>query len=329
MRRCTFLTFTCLTLLLLWSACGGSSSPSRTPGTANGPGSLISTATDGSLVEIHLSDGSRTTFMQPEPGGYLLFPSVSPDGARIAYVSQGAPGAPGTVVDAGFDLWTAARDGSGPRAIFHHTSPNQQVTVPQWLDGRRLLAIVQERSEDGIIFVLERFDAETGDRQRVLTDVLTFGVSSDGSRIAFTRLEAAGLTLNTAAADGASSHVLLSPGDRLSPFSWPRYAPDGRKLAFTAAESPSVAAQRLVSFGPPVAPAADGAPQDVWAVDSDGGTPSRVAELQEDNPAITWSGDGRHIYANGTKGLFDIDVATGAVRRIGDGTFHAQIVWAP
>ena len=44
---------------------------------------------------------------------------------------------------------------------------------------------------------------------------------------------------------------------------------------------------------------------------------------------VTWSGDGHHIYANGTKGLFDIDVATGAVHRIGDGTFHAQIAWAP
>ena len=60
-----------------------------------------------------------------------------------------------------------------------------------------------------------------------------------------------------------------------------------------------------------------------------GGARVRVADLKEDLPALTWSGDGKHIYVLGAAGLYDVNVETGAVNRLGEGAFHGQIVWAP
>jgi hypothetical protein len=64
-------------------------------------------------------------------------------------------------------------------------------------------------------------------------------------------------------------------------------------------------------------------------VDAAGGQAVRVADLKEDLPSITWDGTGERIYASGVNGLYEINVTTGIVERIGEGAFHAQITWAP
>ena len=73
----------------------------------------------------------------------------------------------------------------------------------------------------------------------------------------------------------------------------------------------------------------DGLPEDIWTVDANGGTPVRVADLKEDLPSLAWSGDGKHIYVLGAAGLYDVVVASGAANRIGEGSFHGQVTWAP
>ena len=82
-------------------------------------------------------------------------------------------------------------------------------------------------------------------------------------------------------------------------------------------------------MGPAPGPPNDGLPEDIWTVDLAGGRPVRVADLKEDLPALTWGGDGRHLYVLGSAGLYDVNVETGAVDRLGEGTFHGMLVWVP
>ena len=127
------------------------------------------------------------------------------------------------------------------------------------------------------------------------------------------------------AADGPGTPVSTTR-DGLSPFGWPRFAPGDDGITFTAAEVPRTSrGPHTVSFGPP----RDGLPQDIWQIATSGGEARQLADLKEDNPTFAWNDDGSHLYVNGAKGISDVDMASGAIDRLGDGTFHGQIAWLP
>jgi len=82
-------------------------------------------------------------------------------------------------------------------------------------------------------------------------------------------------------------------------------------------------------LGPAPRPALDGLPEDVWIIDAAGGQARRVADLKEDLPAVTWNGDGTHLYVLGAMALYDVNLVNGAVDNLGEGAFHGQLTWAP
>jgi Tol biopolymer transport system component len=328
---------------------------------SSGAGSLIIADTSG-LVEYNIRSGSRKPLITPESGGstFLLDPAISPDGKRLVYVVQppptivnncaggqatptvvagGRPGAGCGTYDAGSDLWVANRDGSDPHLVFAHAQPNQLVRFPQWQDDATILAVVQEIGlQNGVTSVsyeLERIPAEGGERAKLIKDVLSFGLSPDGQRLAYARLApAGGETLNAADLSGANDQTLVDFSEHLIPFNMPRYSPDGAKIAFASADQTGARAASpeyvsAAALGPGPAPPTDGLPEDIWTVDAGGGHPVRVADLKEDLPALTWSGDGKHIYVVGSAGLYDVNIGTGAVDRLADGAFHGMLVWVP
>jgi Tol biopolymer transport system component len=223
-----------------------------------------------------------------------------------------------------------------------HVAPNQLVRFPQWQDTGHILAVVQEpllrNGTSTVVYTLERIDASSGAREKLLNDVLSFGLSPDGKRAVYARLvPGTGETLN--AIDlGAVEHetTLVGLDQNLSPFQSPRYSPDGGKVAFASADQVGARARFEYVSAARVGPgdlmatrALDGLPEDIWTVDANGGSPVRVADLKEDLPGLAWSGDGKHIYVLGAGGLYDVNLTSGAVTRLGDGVFHGQLAWAP
>jgi Tol biopolymer transport system component len=308
-----------LALGLLLIACNGNG------GAEDARGALVLTTLEGPLSSLDLASGDATTLVEPpSSGGHILYPAVSPDGASIAYVAQ--PSLTAGSSDAGMDIWIANRDGSGARIVFAHATQNQQVLYPQWQGNSSILAIIQEQGTAGVAFQLQRIDVATGARTPLAEGIFGFAVAPGGDRLAVSVLTDAGLALHLTDADGASPVPLLTPADRLSPFGHAQFSPDGATLAFASAEVVSASSSaQLVAYGPP----ADGVPQDIWTVDLAGGDPRRVAELFEDSPSLSWNGDGTLIYTQGTKGLHEIDLANGAVERIGEGVFHGQVAFLP
>ena len=330
---------------------GGSSGGSITPGAvaptklaaaqgASSSGSLIIADANAGLIEHTLKSGDRKVLIAPATADtFLLDPALSPDGKQLVYVVQAPPKIDAGVYDAGSDLWVANRDGSGARMVFEHMQPNQLVRFPQWQDNATILAVVQEVGEQGgvstVTYVMERIPVAGGERTKAISDVLSFGLSPDGKRVAYARLAPeGGETLNVADLDGANDSVLVDVKENLSPFNDIRYSPDGTKIAFssadqTGARAPSPEYVSAAPIGRDASPPVDGLPEDIWTVDVAGGRPARAADLKEDLPALAWSGDGKYIYVVGAAGLYEVNLTSGAVDRLGEGTFHGSVAWAP
>jgi Tol biopolymer transport system component len=278
----------------------------------------------------------------------VLDPAVSPDGTSIAFIQQPPPQVRDGRFDAGSNLWVMNRDGSGARLLLQHAQPNQLIRFPRWETNTSVLAIVQEISTENaitrVVYTLQRIDAATGERQRVMDDVLAFDISPDGQRLVFARLlPQAGEALMASNVSGEGGVEVVGADQSLAPFGSPRFSPDGQAIAFASADQTGARAPvQLVSLerdangrfghGPDAKAAAmrrDGLPQDIWTVESTGGRAVRVADIKEDLPALTWDGSGELIYVMGVNGLYEVNVKTGGVVSIGEGAFHAQLTWAP
>jgi hypothetical protein len=349
-----------LLLLSRIAACGGgdarpsaSATDSATKGAISKPagnsgdGALILSKPQG-FVEFDIGSGSEKPLITPEQAStFLLDPAVSPSGDRLAYIVQPPPVVEGNKYDAGSDLWVANRDGTNEHPVFTHVQPNQLVRFPQWEDDGHILAIVQEISTQAgitsVVYTLERIDAASGERTHVLENVLAFALSPDGMQLVYAKLAPqSGETLESQAPAGGEARTLVPVSENLNPFNSPRFSPDGATIAFASADQTGasapvgvryVALHRDRSGSPwaemPGAALLDGLPEDIWTVPAAGGGPVRIADLKEDLPTLAWNGDGKHIFVIGSAGLYDVNVESGAVDRIGEGVFHGQIAWAP
>jgi Tol biopolymer transport system component len=113
---------------------------------------------------------------------------------------------------------------------------------------------------------------------------------------------------------------------------FPRFSPDGSRIAYAAVNPDAADAEPGRRSGwrwfwQPRAAAAHGLPMDVWLIPADGGPPQRLTHLAEDEPAPAWSPDGAQMAVMATGGLYQVSVATGEARTIGPGAFGGQADW--
>lgn len=64
-------------------------------------------------------------------------------------------------------------------------------------------------------------------------------------------------------------------------------------------------------------------------MDAEGGDPRLLTALKEDEPALAWNHDATRLYALGGSGLYELNIASGLFRRIGEGFFLGGLEWAP
>ncbi|MFL5722091.1 MAG: prolyl oligopeptidase family serine peptidase [Chloroflexota bacterium] len=246
-------------------------------------------------------DGGRTTSVTQSPVDVESF-VLSRDGASLAFSAQVYPGGPDTLASTAERLAAESKD-RGTGRVYDQLFARHW---DRWANGRRRHLFVQPVAGGPAVDVMPEMAADAptrpfGGREQ-------FGFSADGTQLVFTARDAGreeawstNLDLFAVPIDASSSPRNLTSENEATDTD-PAFSPDGSMLAYLAMDRAGYEADKLTVI-------LRGWPHGETRRLTDGW--DRSAD------AVAWAAGGRTLYVTaedtGQRGLFAIDVATGAV----------------
>lgn len=306
---------------LLLTACGGERGGSEA--SAASPKFLIAAFT--TLIEWS-PDGSRSVIYSGGAGTFARYPAVSPDGKQIAFSRQKV-GA-GTDNDVGADIVVLDRSSGEARELVHHPAPGQYLGSPMWVDGgKRLLYSVRGPDERGQPdLYIAGFDLSTGASRRIISAAAEPAISADGKKLTFVSLDSSldSAELVTTNLDGSGRQTVVEVADGYVGILSAVFSPDGKRIAFAARRREEVTSR-------PLSGTADAHPgtYEIYMVNRDGSGLGPFADIDDINPSLSWSGDGKSLFVLGTSGIYQVESKGEKFERLGEGVGNAQFVWLP
>jgi Tol biopolymer transport system component len=336
------------------------------PAPAERPSGRLAVIGPQGIWVVAASSGARERLTTLPSGQVATQVAWAPDGARLA-LSQTIFSAAQPLGVGGLYLLPAT--GGPPRPLLVESTSGTQLDQPSWTpDGLGLVyqySALSAAAGAGSAQRIERIAVDGSGRTVLVQDALAPALSRDGASLAFVRRQLDGETLWVA--DGAAGDAAeVVPARRFLNIGYPRFSPDGTRLAFAATDwvagrggsgdtSPRLSVSSRAAraaIGAPVAallehlwtdgvaagiprppaayrPTGHGAPWDLWVVKRDGSGLRRLTNLAEDDASLAWSPDGQWLAFQGTGGLYLVHHDTGYVARLADRGEPAGIDWAP
>jgi Tol biopolymer transport system component/mono/diheme cytochrome c family protein len=305
-------------------------------------------ARQGNLWRSPGNGGALQSLTNLQGGAYAQYPTISPDGGTIAFVTITPAPITATLPLPTSTLYVIGADGTGLRAIW--SPPEGLLGMPTWsADGQALTLATNgvRLSQGGAAqptardLQIIRVDLATGAKQSLLNDALDPSISRDGTQLAYLKLSEDGYTmsLQVAAPDGGGSREVLA-GQEFQGFYAPRFSPDGKQIVVAAiggpqtdqqgqpikASAPSALDRLLGLFEPPTAEA-HGLPWDLWVINVDGSGLRRLTSFYEDLPMAVFAPDGKQIAVMGLGGIYLMDADGSRLRRIDQVGDHGGLDW--
>jgi Tol biopolymer transport system component len=119
------------------------------------------------------TDGANAVKLTPGGRGPDFYPTISPDGTRIAFISA---------EDRQFDLWVANIDGSGRHKLTFDLASD---TLPAWSPDGRRIAFVSDRAGNSDIWVINTDGGGLRPLVAFASDEASPAFSPDGTQLAF------------------------------------------------------------------------------------------------------------------------------------------------
>lgn len=304
---------------------------------------------EGNIVVAGADGKERTVLTKTPQGGLAKDPSWSPDGKTIAYAYT--PPLPNTRGPGGLlplpvtGVYTMNADGSDQKIAIPHTTPGIGHESPVWApDGKSFYVTYTELIVESSIVrdqIVEVARVTPGaERRETLVPQGAFPtISPDGKLLACILTGRDGLSLVVAGANGQGQRTLV-PAGMLEGLAAPRFSPDGKRIAFSAAAPmppvPTVtpfrrAATPLESLLAPrtahAAPRQHGLPMDIFVIPTEGGQARRLTLLGEDSPTVAWSPDGMRLAILAGGGVYSLTVDGSDLSSIDQKGGHGSIDW--
>jgi mono/diheme cytochrome c family protein/Tol biopolymer transport system component len=283
-----------------------------------------------------------------QDGAYAEYPTISPDGGRIAFVVLTPAPVTSTLPLPSSALYIMNADGSKQQAVW---KPAQGLLgIPAWAaDGQAIYIAAngvkagQNGTSDERELQIFRVTLATGAQQSIVNDALDPAISRDGKQLAYLKLSEDGYTmsLNIAAPDGSNARQVID-GQDFQGFYAPRFAPNGKQIIVAAVGGPETDPQgnpvkasapgplnRLLGFFAPPTAEAHGLPWDLWAVNTDGSGLRRLTNFYEDLPMVTFAPDGKQVAVMGYGGIYLMNPDGSNLRRIDQLGDHGGLDWLP